>query len=563
MAYGNRSNGKEHGAVMTKKEVVAFMLNSCGYSEANDLSEVTLLEPAGGEGAFVLECLRRLAKSAERFDFNFEHALTNLMTCELDPHRASALRKGIFSLLAETGVKEPERFAGLVHEGDFLIAKLDSFDIVVGNPPYIRHEQIPEGKKVLYREKFRTFKGRSDIYIAFFENALSLLKKGGKLCYICSDRWMRSSYGKELRKLLSTGFNVPWILNLNAADAFDEKVYGYPSIVMIAPEAKGETAHFEIKQVDELESVAGQLVNGAGVHRQWLPEDGSPWALGSERMELMEEHLVGIESQGFKIGIGVATGLDHVFIGRELKDVVEDEVLLPLVLPQDLVDGKLLWTGNYVINPFENGSSDLLELPKYPRLSKYFNSSVGLLKNRHIAKRRPSHWYRTIDRIYPHIRETPKLLLPDIKKNQKIVFDEGKYYPHHNVYYITGGSINNLKLLGAILMSDFVFKQMKSVSTIMHGGFVRWQSQNLRRIRIPVLLQMPESVKTQLVHAFEKGDVVIINQMLGRYLTDASSPPSITATARLSVAPKRASANPVTTGCRNPQQKRVSQFLEG
>jgi hypothetical protein len=197
---------------------------------------------------------------------------------------------------------------------------------------------------------------------------------------------------------------------------------------------------------------------------------------------------------------------------------------VPLVLTKDLVEGKIRWTGNYVINPFENDSPNLINLKDYPKLRQYFKSSSGPLGKRHIAKKRPSQWYRTIDRIYPYLTATPKLLLPDITKSQRVVFDDGKYYPHRNLYYITGASIEQLKLLGAILCSDFVFKQVKSVSTIMHGGFVRWQSQNLRRIRIPIPDEMPLQVKTQLTKAYEEGNIAEINLVLNQYIKEMNSP---------------------------------------
>ena len=380
---------------------------------------------------------------------------------------------------------------------------------------------------------------------------------------------MRSSYGKELRKFVSTRYNVPWIVNLNAVDAFDEKVYGYPSIIMITLKMKGETAHFETQRLEQLESIS-DVITDPESHlrepmraRQWLSEDGSPWVLGSERPKVPKGHTSGIEEQGFRIGIGVATGLDKVFIGKELRQIVEEEVLIPLVLPQDLVDGKICWTGNYIINPFEKDSPDLLKLPDYPKLHRYFNSSAGLLRKRHIAKRRPSHWYRTIDRIYPYLRDAPKLLLPDIKKNQWIVLDKGKYYPHHNVYYITGASIERLKLLGAVLMSDFVFKQIKSVSTIMHGGFVRWQSQNLRRIRIPILSEMPERVKTRLMGAFEEGKRDEIDLVLNQYIDNMGAPAIVKAGVNQKLSSEHATqVDSVLSPPRGGRQKRLLPFIE-
>ncbi|MCB9298850.1 MAG: Eco57I restriction-modification methylase domain-containing protein [Lewinellaceae bacterium] len=86
----------------------------------------------------------------------------------------------------------------IVKQADFLDTQPGKFDIVIGNPPYVRHEQIPEPRKSLYKRKFSTFRHRSDLYIPFYEHALKLLNFEGKLCFICSNRWLRNQYGGTL-----------------------------------------------------------------------------------------------------------------------------------------------------------------------------------------------------------------------------------------------------------------------------------------------------------------------------------------------------------------------------
>lgn len=79
------------------------------------------------------------------------------------------------------------------------------------------------------------------------------------------------------------------------------------------------------------------------------------------------------------------------------------------------------------------------------------------------------------------LQNTPKILLPDISGNSLLFIDEGRFYPLHNIYYITGEDIHQLKFLCSILMSDFVRKQIQRLSNNMNGGYARWQSQNLRK----------------------------------------------------------------------------------
>ncbi len=523
-----RSNGKEHGVVMTKLEVVSFMLDICGYTSDKNLSEIRFLEPSAGEGVFVLECIRRLHESSVKFGFNFSKGLENLKAVEIEKERANHLQKSISKVLSGFGVEKATFHASrMVSQSDYLLSNLGAFEVIVGNPPYVRNERIPEEKKRAYQAKFPTFKHRSDIYVAFFEKALRSLTASGRLCFICSDRWMRNTYGLALRKLIANSFGVPVIVNLNRADAFAEKVYGYPSIIEITSRNTSNTKYFEIRDVAELEGVFSALQSPRPAEGPYpiikrIPQYGEPWYFDNST-ELDAALFPLIEQQGFRIGIGVATGADEIFIGPASKLKIEREVLLPVVLSQDIREGKIEWSGNYLINPFDKSTGNQLDLNKTPKLKAYLYSARARLEKRHVSKKNPRFWYRTIDKVIPKLKGKPKLLLPDIKKNQIIALDEGKYYPHHNIYYIHNETTEDLKVLGAILMSDFVLKQMQNVSTLMHGGFVRWQSQNLRRIRVPDISQIPRDIREQLIGYFETKDIVGINKIITPFVAGLQS----------------------------------------
>src|SRR5262249_2770516 len=143
-----------------------------------------------------------------------------------------------------------------------------------------------------------------------------------------------------------------------------------------------------------------------------------------------------LEQTGCKVGIGVATGADEAFIGPFDALDVEPERKLPLVMTRDILTGQVVWRGLGIVNPFAQHGG-LVELSKYPKLARYMEERRARLSRRHVAKKNPSNWYRTIDRIYPDLARTPKLLIPDIKGDATIVYEGGRLYPHHNLYYIT------------------------------------------------------------------------------------------------------------------------------
>ncbi|MBS0211524.1 MAG: hypothetical protein JSS27_21490 [Planctomycetes bacterium] len=185
-----------------------------------------------------------------------------------------------------------------------------------------------------------------------------------------------------------------------------------------------------------------------------------------------------------RVGIGVATGADNVFIVDRHLDEVEPSLLMPLVTTKDIASGSVHWREQCVINPFVGDTAELIDLKRFPKAQKYFDRHRLRLQGRNVAKRDQLRWYRTIDRIYPGLQKLPKLLIPDIKANNLIVFEPGKLYPHHNLYFVASEQWD-LLALRTILCSSVgkFFVWMYGVK--MRGDFLRFQAQYLRRICIP------------------------------------------------------------------------------
>jgi hypothetical protein len=112
----------------------------------------------------------------------------------------------------------------------------------------------------------------------------------------------------------------------------------------------------------------------------------------------------------------------------------------------------------------------------------------------------------------------PKLLIPDIKGEANIVYEDGRLYPHHNLYYITSEDWD-LKALQAVLKSGIARLFVSIYSTKMHGGFLRFQAQHLRRIRIPRWKDIQPGTSAALIAASEQGDTAacnaVVSQMYG------------------------------------------------
>ena len=523
------TGAEARGAIFTRTEVVDFILDLAGYTEDQPLHEKRLLEPSFGGGDFLLPVIGRLL-AAWRAAKGAGSALDDLgdaiRAVELHRETYRMTHAAVVTLLQQEGVVANTATAladRWLFQGDFLLAPLaGEFDFVVGNPPYVRQELIPAPLLAEYRSRFQTMYDRADLYIPFIERSLSLLAPGGSLGFICADRWMKNRYGGPLRSLVAEQFHLKIYVDMVDTPAFRSEVIAYPAITIISREAPGATRVAYRPDIDRAalailaESLrAGTLPKAGPVRELARATNGAePWLLeSSDQMALirrLEQQFPSLEQVGCKVGIGVATGADKAFIGDYEALDVESDRKLPLVTTKDIVSGEVQWRGQGVINPFADGGG-LVDLRDYPRLRRYLEARREVIAGRHCAQKAPANWYRTIDRITPALASRPKLLIPDIKGEAHIVFEGGELYPHHNLYYVTSDEWD-LRALQAVLLSAVTRLFVATYSTKMRGGFLRFQAQYLRRIRIPRWADVPDMLRIELADAAVKRDLQMCNR---------------------------------------------------
>lgn len=517
------SSTQERGAIYTRRAVVDFMLDLAGYSSERDLTRLRFLEPSFGAGDFLLPAIERLLSAASRAGQGL--ALDDCIR-GVELHRdtyESTFEKVVQILLAYGYARERSLYLArrwLICD-DFLLAPMrGAFDVVVGNPPYVRQELIPDALLNEYRARYSTLYDRADLYVPFMQRALELLSDGGELCFICADRWMKNKYGAPLRRFVTAGFRLKACVDLSEASAFHSEVIAYPAITLIGREAAGVTRVAVVTDVERLAELKDGLADdgstpSVGVQEIGsLPADGEPWVLAEEDslslIRRLEKTFPTLEQTGCKVGIGVATGADRAFIGLMDDLDVEDDRKLPLAMTRDIDSGEVRWRGFGVINPFQNDGR-LVDLAAYPKLRAFLEQRRNIIANRHVAKKDPSRWFRTIDRITPSLAAESKLLIPDIKGHAQVVFEDGRLYPHHNLYFVTSSDWD-LRALQAVLLSDLTRFFIASYSTRMRGGFLRFQAQYLRRIRLPRWKDVSSDMQSRLAAAAHALDIPACNR---------------------------------------------------
>ncbi len=516
----------DFGEVFTKLWVVDFMLDLIGYTPDRDLFACTIVEPSCGSGAFLLPMVERLISSCQSFGRNIADAHNAIRAFDLLETNATLSRKSSIAQLVDGGVEQDvadELARSWVRAGDFLLTEHEPAcaDFVVGNPPYIRLEGVPTELTNAYRKACPTMRGRSDVYVGFFEVGLDLLKPGGSLGFICADRWMHNQYGASLREFVTRRFAVETIITMHDVVAFENDVSAYPAITVLRNDSQ-RVAHVVDASKEFGKEDVGAIsswINGG--HRRtptskkfqacrfntWH-QGPELWPAGSpSQLALLadlERRFAPLESRatGTRVGIGVATGCDDVYITRQ-PDLVEADRLLPLLRAGDLKNGEPAWSGHYLVNPWDD--RELVDLASHPQLRRYFEAHADRLRTRHTAKKQPGRWYRTIDAVDPTLLARPKLVLPDMKAAANPVLDRGNFYPHHNLYYIVSDGWD-LEVLGGILLSDVANLFVGAYCVKMRGGCYRFQAQYIRQIRVPDPDQVSSDIARSLADAFRSRD---------------------------------------------------------
>jgi adenine-specific DNA-methyltransferase len=508
---------------------VDLILDLAGYRADEDLAARYAVEPSAGEGAFLVPMVQRLLASLTAHGRKLSDARESIRAYELDADSAARAVQLVGRELREHGVSTlgARKLAeGWVSVDDYLLAspKDRRADLVVGNPPYVRYDDLPAQALSAYRRLYPAMVGRCDIYVGFIEAGLRQLKDGGVLGLICADRWMRSAYGAELRRMITSAFGVEAVIEMHDAPAFEDVVAAYPAVIVIRRAAQGTVT------VASAGPAAGPLPDGGsladtvtGLARgrvdavpgfaatmadRWF-RGTAPWPSLQPRqlrlLQRLEARFGPLEDDltGTKVGIGVATGADRVYITTD-PDVAEPDRVLPLAMTADTRHGALHWSGHYLVDPWKRGGG-LVNLADYPRLRSYLQGRREELEGRNIAKRNTRDWYRTIDRVHHELTTQPKLYFPDMKLTSNPVLDRGETYPHHNLYYLTSRAWD-LEVLGGLLFSRVAQLFIEAYCVKMRGGTLRFQAQYLRRIRVPAPDTLPEDLRDRLRQAFRSRD---------------------------------------------------------
>jgi len=404
----------------------------------------------------------------------------------------------------------------LDEKGDYL-----GFDAVLGNPPYIRQEELTPFK-THFQTVFETYAGTADLYVYFVERGMNILRPGGQFSYILPNKWMRAGYGDKLRQFVKRQ-RIEGISDFGDLPVFEEATT-YPCIFeMSRAEARATFPAVSIKTLTFEHSLSEHIRSNAfSVGLESLSDSG--WTLSNQGVQQLLDKLraagtpLGEYVQG-KIYRGVLTGLNEAFVIDSAtrdrliaEDVRSAEVIKPFLAGRDLKRYQTPVSDKYLIFTRRG-----IKMEDYPAILQYLTSYKERLMPKpkgHSGiwggrKEGTYQWYEIQDSIdYWEQFDLPKISLPDIAIQMQALYDTSKAFCVNTAYIIP---VDDKFLLG-ILNSKLILFFYANITSSIRGGYLRFINQYLIQIPIPI---SSETDKRKII--------ILVDQIITAKQTDPKS----------------------------------------
>lgn len=473
----------------------------------DELATIRLLDPACGSGAFLIEAFDQLHAAYEAsnerleelrghrtlFDLDRQILQKNLYGVDLNSEAIEICRLSLWIKTAQRGkiltsldetirvgnsvvddpAYDPRAFnwKGVFPE----VFKDGGFDVVLANPPYVRQELLSPIKPYL-EGHYRAYHGMADLYVYFYELGLRLLKPGGRLSFIVTNKWMKAGYGEPLRRLFADAAWVDSVVDFGHAKQIFEDADVFPSILALR-KPDGETRPSETRvcaiprEQLRIDDLAEQIeTEGFGVDAAELGSE--PWQLEPQGVvELMakirDRGVPLTEYSGTKPYRGILTGFNQAFLidSATRKQLIEEdgnceELIRPYVRGQDLGRWAANWAGLWMITvkssdnytwPWSEdpeGAEDLFR-GSYPSLHEHFKQYEPRLRKRQDKGR---FWWELRSCKYWDDFLGPKIMYQEIQYHPSYALDTEEYLGNNKLFFVAYADLFLLGVLNSALM---------------------------------------------------------------------------------------------------------------
>ncbi|MCR5636160.1 MAG: Eco57I restriction-modification methylase domain-containing protein [Clostridiales bacterium] len=403
-------------------------------------------------------------------------------------------------------------------EPDWMFGIKDGFDIVIGNPPYIQLQKSVSSETSqklgdIYKDqKYQTFTKTGDIYCLFYERGNQLLRHGGILCYITSNKWMRAGYGERLRGYLANNTNPKMLIDFSGKKVFENATVDVNIILFEKARNKLKTKTCIIKDdcLNNLSVYVEQhgLTSDFSTSESWLillPLENSIRAK-------MRTQGVPLKEWNLRINRGILTGFNEAFIiSTEKKnelisaDPKSAEIIRPILRGRDIKRYAFSFTNLWLIATFPSRHYDIED---YPAVKKHL-SSFGVEKleqtgNKHYVdgveirarKKTGNKWYETQDSIsYWNDFSMQKIVWGNLCLSAQFALADEDYYISAPSPMIVPGNKYVLAVLNSRL-GDWYIRQL---GVTRNGGYFEYKPMFVEQLPVPILSENEQAIFITLV----------------------------------------------------------------
>lgn len=477
---------KKSGSERTPNEIITYMLDMLGYDKSVSTKK-SIIDPACGTGTFVKQIMERfiggLSDNADLQQLLLEDKLVRAY--DTKPSNVFVTKIVIITSLLKAGCICDIGFVKMlvkklpIYCQDFLEVSGNA-DYIVGNPPYIRLQNLTTEVRAYIKKNFKSSTGRFDIFTCFIEHGDKLLKPNGRLCLITSNKYLTANYGVGIRSYLVETGHVRKIVDLCDTRFFGAAVL--PAIIL-CENSNNKSSMVEyigikttdkkskqrcsdatelFKYIEEIETSKEYIEYGDNIdYRTFeiskghskLPIDGKTWNFSSDnesqiKIKMEQEKLCCLQDI-LDVCVGIKTTADTIFVKPMTEDFIkenkfEDEVVYPLIQSFDVEKWSINWGNNnkdrYILYPHkeENGVMKAYPLEEIPNAAKYLSSNSEVLKGRrYLAESKTREWYECwVPQKLSKFRQI-KIVTRDIVSANTFALDEQGYLCQGNTFFLT------------------------------------------------------------------------------------------------------------------------------
>lgn len=411
------------------------------------------------------------------------------------------------------------------------------FDLIIGNPPYIRIQGLDKNSSQYYKKHFKVASKNYDIYILFIEQCFKLIKKQGVISFIMPHKWFNADFGVNLREFAKD--KISKIISFEEFQIFDASTYtalqwfenNSLHLKFIQADKNIKTKEEMSNFIFNLKEENFKMINNKKLSSSfWSFEENS----NQEIFSKINQHI-SVKDIFSKIFQGLATSKDSVYFlkdcqenknsvkgySKELdKEVeIEKEILKPLLMGDSFHRYEKPISNSMVLFPYyRQDNTDVKKMclydenelkSKFPKAWEYLKECESILRARENGRLSSDDlWWRYIYPKNQTLFNKEKLLCPDICNNTHFVLDNlGEFYFTTTIYgYVRNEEYKNLdyKYLMAVLNSSLTWWFLQKTSVVMRGGFYRIKPAYIEKFCIPKINSKNEKLADELINLVDE-----------------------------------------------------------